>query len=1007
MNDYKYANRINRKVLAKMLALLMLLLLISETFSYSVYGDDGGYEWNYYRRDDSNNGIVSSQTPTDGNNTGEKWTVKFGDGVQDSTMSGIMTTPTMPIIVNGKMYIGLNKSILEINKDTGEVVRKSAPLPDSVGYAMNPPLYADGKIFMQLSNGKVCAVDETTFKVRWTAQASTKGQTISPLSYRKINGKGFVYTGTWTGENSNGVYFAVTTDDTNVTNGVKKVSWELSHKGGFYWAGAYATNKYMIIGSDDGVMGAAGKSTVYSLNPITGKTISSIKNINGDIRCSIVYENGAVYFSTTAGYIYKVKVDSSGKLGAVTSLKLADKSVGAPVVYKGRMYVGVAGNGGIYSSDGGHSFSVIKDTGASLKKLYTIPVKGFPRSGALISNAYEGKDFDGDGKADGRVYVYFTYNAPPGGVYCIYDEPTWSSQSDVKFKSNETELYIPGEGKKQYCISTIVADSKGTLYYRNDSAYMFALEQNSAELKGIKVFDDLGAVVSMSPGFDSKVSEYEGVVAAERKNVTVDVDVVSGATVKINGSDYTRYGTVTVDLKGDVTKIPILVTKSGKKRTYNVSIRKRGSDVGLSYLASNSSNSKGSGNRPMTPNNFSDESTDYSFNWLDVSPNRFYNLWVVPRDEKAKVSVVAAPNGNVKGSISGLANGRYPIYFEDPNKDTKVIVEVVSEDGKNSKAYTITMQREEVDMNRIWHRLEGAGRLDTMKAIVDEGFWKTGGTVVVATGWGFKDALAASGLAGLYDAPIVLTDGSTLSKQARDVISRLKPKTVFVAGGEAVVKPKVLEEIKKVSGVSPKRLSGANSAITSAKLALAGAGKWKDSTAIIATNKAFKDALSVAPIAYSKKYPILLADGGTKLSAEVLDALKTLKIKNVIIVGGKLAVTPNVVSQLNKIGITKISRKEGKTGVLTSQEIAKWGLSIGLTANKMGVATSQGYPDALAGAALCGYNNSVLVLADDKDMTNASFPGPYKAIIKKGYVFGGKLAVGEKTFAALEKIVYN
>ena len=133
----------------------------------------------------------------------------------------------------------------------------------------------------------------------------------------------------------------------------------------------------------------------------------------------------------------------------------------------------------------------------------------------------------------------------------------------------------------------------------------------------------------------------------------------------------------------------------------------------------------------------------------------------------------------------------------------------------------------------------------------------------------------------------------------------------------------------------------------------------------------------------------------------MLDALTTIGTKNVIIVGGEGAVGKDVVRQLNKQGIKVKVRLAGNTGVETSAVIAKWGLKNGMTANKMGVASSQTYPDALAGAALCGINKSVLVLADDKALDNGSFPKAYKAQIKKGYVFGGESAVGKKTWTAL------
>ena len=300
-------------------------------------------------------------------------------------------------------------------------------------------------------------------------------------------------------------------------------------------------------------------------------------------------------------------------------------------------------------------------------------------------------------------------------------------------------------------------------------------------------------------------------------------------------------------------------------------------------------------------------------------------------------------------------------------------------------------------------RLYGTGRYDTMKAIVLEPERPLGGAAIVATGTGFKDALAASGLAGVLNAPLILTDGKSLSSQAKEVIQKLKIDKIYIAGGEFAISKSVENELAKLVKNNIVRCAGANSAATSAELAKKGKGSWSgDNTAIIATNKSFKDALSVSPIAYAKKYPILLADNGQSLSGAVLDTLTDLGIKNAIIVGGELAVTPKVVSQLESKGIKVRERLSGGNALQTSEAIAKWGLKNGLTANRMGVATSQNYPDALAGAALCGYYKSVLVLADDKATYNTAFPKSYKTIVKKGYVFGGEFAVGADTFKALE-----
>ena len=303
--------------------------------------------------------------------------------------------------------------------------------------------------------------------------------------------------------------------------------------------------------------------------------------------------------------------------------------------------------------------------------------------------------------------------------------------------------------------------------------------------------------------------------------------------------------------------------------------------------------------------------------------------------------------------------------------------------------------------SKVWTRLSGSNRYETMEKIVNTSFKTTGGTVVVASGQDFKDALSATSLAGLTKSPVLLTNKAYLTPTTEGILKKLKPKTVYIAGGTGAVSKNVYNSIKSVTGVTPKRLSGSDAPGTSAALALAGKGMWKDNIAIIATNRTYKDALSAAPVAYAKGYPILLAKGGEELTTPVLDALSALNIKKVIIVGGTGAVHPRVERQLESIGISLLTRLSGSNAILTSEEIAKWGVKNGMTLNKMGVATSKNFPDALAGAALCGYNKSVLVLADDTHLGIMPYLKANSSSIKSGYIFGGSSAVGDVTYMAL------
>ena len=381
---------------------------------------------------------------------------------------------------------------------------------------------------------------------------------------------------------------------------------------------------------------------------------------------------------------------------------------------------------------------------------------------------------------------------------------------------------------------------------------------------------------------------------------------------------------------------------------------------------------------------------------------------------------VSADSSN--GSVSGQATASWG----DP-----VVVVATPEKGFNflgwyendllvsrDEAYLF---RAEVDRTLIakfgkaeieWRRLWGNSSLDTAAAIVSEG-WEDGcgGTVVVARNDDFKDALAGAGLAGLMDAPIVLTNGKALSLQAKEQLVRLRPSRVYVAGGKGAVSDTVVNGIARATGLQVMkdnsqstagiiRLWGSGSSQTSAELARAGAGQWAD-TAVIATNKSFKDALSSAPICYAMHYPILLASSGRELAPEVLSALSELGIRRVYIMGGTEAVKPYVELQLRAANIGVAGRKAGSCGWETSCAIANWGLELGLSVDCMGYATSQKFPDALAGAALLGKKGSVLLLADQKAQGNLQFAKDHADEITRGYVFGGTGAFSQHCYDQL------
>ena len=288
-------------------------------------------------------------------------------------------------------------------------------------------------------------------------------------------------------------------------------------------------------------------------------------------------------------------------------------------------------------------------------------------------------------------------------------------------------------------------------------------------------------------------------------------------------------------------------------------------------------------------------------------------------------------------------------------------------------------------------RLSGATRYDTMERIVGAGGWRSGGTVIVASGGNYPDALAASGLAGVLDAPIVLTDGNTLSVQASARLTSLAPSRIIVAGGRAAVSDGVVAALR---GICPdvERVAGETRVDTSLELYRKGSG-W-GSTAILATSGNFADALSVSSYAYAAKAPVFLVDPGTGLTRAQKAALGTFG--QVLVVGGE-----NAVPSRHVAGLPGVTRLSSATRYETSERIAEWTTGHGLGMDGVVYATGANFPDALAAGPLAGRAGAVTLLVADAHSPAVSFSADYRGKVDRAYVVGGENAVSRATADAI------
>ncbi|TLM64754.1 MAG: cell wall-binding repeat-containing protein, partial [Actinobacteria bacterium] len=264
--------------------------------------------------------------------------------------------------------------------------------------------------------------------------------------------------------------------------------------------------------------------------------------------------------------------------------------------------------------------------------------------------------------------------------------------------------------------------------------------------------------------------------------------------------------------------------------------------------------------------------------------------------------------------------------------------------------------------------IAGADRYATSIAMSQEAFPEGSDSVIVATGKNFPDALAASGLAGACDAPILLIPPTGMSPGLGAEIARLGATKAYIVGGTGAVSAQVYESVRTSLGGSQEatRLAGANRYATADAVAREaieilkrdGGHEWSG-RAFLATGRNYPDALVAGPVTHATGRVLLLTDtelsaGTAALLSDAEVGVTTVTVLGAVSVGAQTAAEACTDVDMWIVG----DDRYGTCCVFADQyggpEIASW--------DRLGIATGWNYPDALAAAPLLGRAGSLLLI---------------------------------------------
>lgn len=377
-----------------------------------------------------------------------------------------------PIVVNGNVYLAVNKRLLKIDAKSGEVLAESN-LKTAVGYTSRP-IYANGLVIVPLDGGAVQALTADALTTVWvTGSVSGTAQSNSQLT---VDGN-YLYVGTVDVDYGTSTYNNGHLTRINILTGA--VSWQhVNADEGYYWTGATVGDDFVLVPTSAGTVEMLSKSSGDVLGSVSvGAVVNST--------CVLSADGSHAYLISRDGKLHVLAISDGDSRDADAASRITEERVVdlgltgcacVPTTYDdGKLIVGgeIAGGSALAIIDPANDFDTTLVSSADGSALPAGGIKGAP----LVS--VQGED----------AYVYFTVNYGESPDFVNYT----SGGGVYRYKLGDTEAsgVFSATGHNNYCDSPIACDAQGNLYYINDSGALFKL--------------NAGVKVSFNAGEGSKV----------------------------------------------------------------------------------------------------------------------------------------------------------------------------------------------------------------------------------------------------------------------------------------------------------------------------------------------------------------------------------------------------------------------------------------------------------------------------------------------------------------------
>ena len=319
-----------------------------------------------------------------------------------------------------------------------------------------------------------------------------------------------------------------------------------------------------------------------------------------------------------------------------------------------------------------------------------------------------------------------------------------------------------------------------------------------------------------------------------------------------------------------------------------------------------------------------------------------------------------------------------------------------------------------------------ATRYDTAVSTSHASFPEDGSAdaVVLASGVNFPDGLAGTALAGSENAPLLLTDGATLTAATLAEIQRVlddTTKPVYILGGVGVITSAIETALSGVSYNNTVRLDGGGGAADRIDTAIDIAdvvAPGSVNEVVMVNSQNFPDAISASSVVAERGIPLLL-NQQSWLDNRNRDWMVAHSVDRVYLVGGTgvLASWIEGLIEAQGIAVTRLAGASDRYD--TSAEIAKCFYSTtsdspcnGVTSGRsnpthISSAVGTGFPDALTGGPYAAKSAAPLLLVEKTKVPGVilSYVSLHAASVYEGFIFGGSAVVNDTARSTLDTYI--